>query len=56
MLKFVIKYQKSGNTALEFWMHNITGIFAGNQAKGMITLTLSLKQDEKAQSKQSKNL
>jgi hypothetical protein len=44
-LRFMIKYQKCGDTAIEFGLKDIRGIINSNMAGGMLTIMLSLKPD-----------
>ncbi len=46
-LKIMLKYQKSGDTALEFTLRDITQIFSTKASEGMLTIIFNLNpQDE----------
>lgn len=48
-LRFMLKYQKSMDLALEFSLKDINGVFSQAMAQGLLTITLAMKslnQDE----------
>ena len=42
-LRFLLKYQKSMDLALEFHLKDINGVFSQAMSQGLLTLTLSMK-------------
>jgi hypothetical protein len=44
-IRFMLKYQKSGDTALEFSIRDIKQIFNQNALKGMLSLVLNISSD-----------
>ena len=53
-LRFLLKYQKSMDLALEFRLKDISGVFSQGVNQGLLTITLSVKpQDENSNSQLS---
>lgn len=42
-LKFALKFQKSGDNALEFYLRDIAGIISSNMTNGMMTMILNMR-------------
>jgi len=55
-IKFILKYQKSGDTALEFSIRDIKQIFNQNALNGMLSLVLNISSGTEADENNTPNL